>query len=120
MQNVHSRRSFLKLLPLATVGLLVSSKEAAAQALPTAALDEGDAMAKTMGYSADALKVDNAKFPKHSGPEGAKQFCSNCILMTQGGLKVEGKEGEWGKCALFQNGLVNLKGWCNSWAPKAA
>lgn len=75
-------------------------------------------LAKTLGYHEDASKVDIAKYPKRAGDEGAKQLCSNCQLLTQGAMKVEGREGAWGKCALIQDGLVAEKGWCNSWVAK--
>ena len=127
-----SRRDFLKIIPSVVVGCAAATvpafsflKDASAQnpsasGAPTTAVDaDNDMMAKTLGYVHDATKADVVKFPKRAGAEGAKQFCNNCVLMTQGGLKVAGKEGDWGKCALFQTGLVNVNGWCNSWAPKA-
>jgi len=41
----------------------------------------------------------------------AGQICSGCVLYTG---PAEGR----GKCALFQQGQVAAKGWCQSWAPK--
>lgn len=118
-----SRRTFIKksLAIIASAPLWTSassSNTAAAQANPTKALEESDPMAAGLGYRADASKVDTAKYPKRSGPEGAKQLCSNCQFYQVGGLKAEGKDGEWGKCIIFANGLVSANGWCNSWAPK--
>ena len=94
--------------------------EAFGQALPTKPLDPAMPLAQALGYAHDATKVDTTKYPKRQGPEGAKQFCSNCALYTQGGIKLAGQEGEWGKCSLFADGLVNAKGWCNSWVLKPA
>lgn len=119
-----TRRTFIKksLAILASTPLWISTQgasRASAQGLPTKALDEADPMAAGLGYRANAAQVDTAKYPKRSGPEGAKQLCSNCQFYQVGGLKAEGKDGEWGKCILFANGLVAAGGWCNSWAPKA-
>lgn len=119
-----SRRTFIKksLAIIASAPLWASassSNTASAQGIPTKALDEADPMATGLGYRTDASKVDTAKYPKRSGPEGAKQLCSNCQFYQVGGLKAEGKDGEWGKCLIFANGLVAAGGWCNSWAPKA-
>jgi len=91
-----------------------------AQGLPTKPLDPEGPQAKALGYIHDATKVDTAKWPKRAGAEGAKQLCSNCLFYQQGGLKAEGAEGEWGKCAIFADGLVAGNGWCNSWALKPA
>lgn len=117
------RRDFLTrgaaaitLLPI----LAHSPNEALGQALPTKPLDLSLPLAQTLGYIHDAAKVDTTKFPKRSGPEGQKQFCYNCSLFQHGGTKVAGQEGEWGKCVLFADGLVNSNGWCNSWVPKPA
>ena len=118
------RRTFIKksLAILATTPMwahVASSGSAHAQpATPTKALDENDPMAAGLGYRHDASAVDTAKYPKRSGPDGAKQLCSSCQFYQVGGLKAEGKDGEWGKCIIFANGLVAAGGWCNSWAPK--
>lgn len=74
--------------------------------------------AKMLGYVHDASEVDTEKFPKRATEEGKKQFCSNCQLLTEGGIKLDDHEGTWGKCALFPTGLVKEEGWCNSWVPK--
>jgi len=91
---------------------------AAAQSAPTVPLDPANPQALALGYVHDATKTDTTKFPKRAQPGGEKQFCNGCVLYLQGGLKADGQDGEWGKCALFQAGLVNAKGWCNSFAPK--
>lgn len=124
LEVFSSRRDFMKktalvaaAAPLVTIGSRSNSAEA--QPLPTKAIDEKNPQAVALGYVHDATKTDTVKFPKRKGPEGEKQFCSNCVLLLQSGLKAEGQEGEWGKCAVFLDGLVNAKGWCNSWSLKA-
>jgi hypothetical protein len=118
-----SRRMFLKGTALALSALpalkILSSGEAAlAQAAPTQALDENFPAAAALGYVADASKADTNKFPKRKGPDGAKQFCHTCIFYTQGGLKAASKEGEYGKCTIFPQGLVSANGWCSTWTAK--
>lgn len=115
--QIRSRRSFIKgsALALASIPLIsrLSPETAMAQTPPTKALDENnDAMAKGLGYVHDASKADASK------RTNAQSVCKNCILFTKGGLKAEGKEGEWGQCSLFPQGLVNANGWCISWAQK--
>ena len=120
--SVHSRRDFVKYGAAFAAGLValvrVASPRGAFAQNPTKALDPASPMATSLGYSHDATKVDATKFPRRKEPGAEKQLCSNCILLQTPGLKAEGQEGEWGKCALFTDGLVNLKGWCNSYAAK--
>lgn len=125
MTNNRSRREFLKrgalsltILPIAQQ--LLSGERVYAQALPTKALDPSAPNAQALGYVHDAKQVDVSKWPKRNAPGGETQFCDNCMFWQQGGLKAEGREGEWGKCLIFPDGLVAAKGWCNSWAPKPA
>jgi hypothetical protein len=75
-------------------------------------LDENDPVAKALGYSHDASKVDVAKYPKRAGAEGQKQFCHNCAQFNAGA-------DAWGKCNIFPQGMVNKDGWCNSWVQKS-
>lgn len=120
-----SRRSFLKksLTILSAVPVVAALDRgnliSIAKAQATTALPENHPMAQTLGYIEDASKVDTAKWPKRAGEEGAKQFCYNCQLMTEKGLKVEGRTEAFGRCALFADGLVTENGWCNSWVLKA-
>lgn len=76
------------------------------------AVKEDDPVAASLGYKADASKVDTAKFPKRAGAEGAKQNCGNCQFYTA-------KSGGWGACQILRTGLVKEAGWCNTWAQKA-
>ena len=92
----------LALIPLVTVS------EGQVWAAERITLDHPTASA--LGYVHDALKTDTTRFPKRSGPEGAKQFSSNCSQY------IETEEG-WGTCAIFPNYLVAGPGWCNVWVP---
>lgn len=122
MNSSNSRRTFLKkslaIISAAPVALAVGGLSPATAEDALKPIDASSAKATQLGYSPDATKVDLAKFPKHKENDG-KQRCSNCQLMLQAGLKVDGQAGEWGKCALFPEGLVNTQGWCNSWILKA-
>ena len=119
---VRSRRDFVKHGAAFAAGLValvrIGSPRFAHAQNPSKALDPAGPIAQSLGYSHDATKVDAVKYPRRKEPGAEKQNCSNCILMQSVGLKAEGQEGEWGKCALFQDGLVNVKGWCNSYAAK--
>ncbi len=99
-------------------GSILKARYVEAQGL--GALPENHPMASALGYMHDASKVDTAKFPKRAGEAGKSQFCSNCQLLVQRDMEVAGKEGKWGKCALFADGLVSHQGWCNSWVAKAS
>jgi hypothetical protein len=126
MAHQENRREFLQksllmLGSLPVVGVILNActkkEEAAAPAAPAAAagglkaISEDDPVAQSLGYKADATKVDVQKYPKRAGAEGAKQFCSGCQFFSAA-------EGELGKCQLFPNGLVAKNGWCNSWQAK--
>lgn len=119
-----NRRNFLKFagvaavaVPTAAVVSKIGRIDAAHAQDMTKALDEAFPMASALGYVHDASKADPAK----RTPEKKDNICKNCVLLQSTGMKVEGKEGVWGKCGLFATqGLVNENGWCLSWAPKAA
>lgn len=110
--NMINRRNFLKLGVKAGGGALALS------AIPVQLLagDEvavDEPLAQAMGYVTDAATVDTAKFPKRAGDAGANQFCNNCALYAG---KVED---ETAPCSIFQNRLVQGKGWCNAWVAKS-
>ena len=88
------------------------------QTHPTVPLDPNLPTAKALGYYEDASKVDVAKWPKKAQDKNNQQNCKSCILYVKGGLKAQGRDGEWGVCSLFPQGLVPAMGWCNSWAPR--
>jgi len=71
---------------------------------------ETDATATSLGYKADATKVDKTKFPKFA----AGQNCGSCALF-------QGKAGDKaGGCPLFAGKQVASAGWCSAYAKKAA
>lgn len=122
-ENNNTRRDFLKLSGLGLLGaaalgtLSLRTLPASAQAakkLPM--VGESEPMAKTLGYSADASKVDAKKWTKKAQADGKNQFCHNCILFNSGKVTTD-KEGP---CALFPGKHVAAAGWCNSWAKNPA
>ena len=71
-------------------------------------LSESDATAKSLGYVADAKKVD----PKANPNFKAGQACSNCMQYT-------GKAGAAaGPCNIFPGKDVAAAGWCKVWVLK--
>ena len=103
-ENKSSRRIFL--MQVATSGLaLIAVSNAQAQAMVV----ETDAQASSLGYKADATKVDKAKQPKYA----AGQLCSNCALFqAPAGASA-------GLCAIFAGKQVAAKSWCSAYAKKA-
>jgi len=112
----NSRRNFCKksLIALSVIPFAaVVSKDVFAQATPTTEVDgKKNPMVAAVAYVSDATKSDKRK--------DATQICKGCVLYQTGGLKVAGQTGEYGKCALFLDGLVSANGWCQSWAAKPA
>ena len=107
----NSRRSFFKrglsTVAAMSVAQLVAQRTAFAADLPH--LDEANAQAVSLGYKADASKVDKAKFAKYA----AGQTCANCAL-------YQGKPADaFANCAIFAGKQVAGKGWCSAWAKKA-
>ncbi len=100
-----SRRNFI-VSSAALAATLGTGRAVYAQA---AKLDPNDAMAKSLGFVADASKADKAKYPKYA----AGQDCAVCQLYT-------GKAGSTeGPCGIFANKLVPAKGWCSAFVKKA-
>ncbi len=100
---MNSRRTFIRLIPAASAGLL------AGNAWSQAMVDEKDTMAMSLGYVADASKVDKAKYPKYA----AGQSCKGCALF-------QGKDGAAsGTCGVFAGKQVSSKGWCSAFNKKA-
>ena len=102
------RREFLRLgsLAVASIAIAAHSGKSAAQGAP---VDEKDAAAQSLGYKADASKVDKAKFPKYAGG----QQCANCQL-------YQGKSGSAsGGCPIFPGKVVGAKAWCSAYVKKA-
>ncbi|MBT9455495.1 MAG: high-potential iron-sulfur protein [Burkholderiaceae bacterium] len=102
---MSTRRDFIRLIPVAGTGLLAA---ASGTAWSQAMVDEKDAQAASLGYAADAAKIDKAKYPKYA----AGQACSACQL-------YQGKAGAAaGPCALFPGKQVAAKGWCSAFVKK--
>ncbi|MBB3195758.1 high-potential iron-sulfur protein [Roseateles terrae] len=100
---MNSRRQFIRLVPLAGAGLLVGP------AWSQTMVDEKDPTAVSLGYHADASKIDKAKQPKYV-PGSA---CGNCSLF-------QGKAGAAsGPCPIFAGKHVSAKGWCSAYVKKA-
>jgi hypothetical protein len=72
-------------------------------------LDEKDATAASLGYVADASRVDSAKFKNFV----AGSNCGNCV-QYQGAAGAES-----GACTIFPGKQVAAKGWCTAYAKKA-
>ncbi|MEP7329393.1 MAG: high-potential iron-sulfur protein [Betaproteobacteria bacterium] len=102
-----TRRQFITTALPATVLLLGAVPVAFAQ---SARIEESDALAVSLGYRADATKVDAKKFPAYV----AGHNCANCTLYA-------GKPTDaWGACGAMGGKQVSAKGWCIAWVKKAA
>lgn len=100
---MNSRRSFIRIVPIAGAALFGARLAYAAD------LDPKDPQAVALGYVTDATKADKAKYPKYA----AGQTCATCQL-------YQGKAGDAsGGCALFAGKNVAAKGWCSAWVKKA-
>ena len=98
-----TRRSFIKIVPVAGITLL------GARTVQAADVDPKEPQAAALGYVIDATKADKAKYPKYA----AGQDCANCQL-------YQGKAGDpKGGCQLFPGKDVAAKGWCSAWIKKA-
>ena len=103
MSNTN-RRTFI--MQVVAGGSALAASRVMAQAM----VAETDANAVSLGYKADATKVDAKKYPAHK----PTQVCGNCALF-------QGKATDAaGNCPLFAGKQVAGKGWCSAYAPKAA
>jgi len=101
---MSNRREFVVQLGVGASALVSGAVFAAA---PMVA--EADANAASLGYKADATKVDKTKFHKYA----AGQQCSSCALF-------QGKAGDAaGGCPLFAGKQVAAAAWCSAYAKKA-
>ena len=118
MSTLNSRRGFLKMTGLGLVAATVSkffspNQARAAGSAPAAqSVNEKDPLAQSLGYHADAKKVDVKKWPKRAGAEGSKQFCKTCMFFQGDATKAEAP------CQIFSGKVVKANAWCNSWAEK--
>lgn len=98
-----SRRTFIQLIPVAGVLLMAGSARA------TTTVDEKDPTAVSLGYVADAAKVNKTKYASYA----AGQRCGTCALY-QGAANSAA-----GPCPIFAGKQVASKGWCSAYAKKA-
>ena len=104
--SITNRRTFM--LQVVVGGSAIAASQAMAQAAPL--VSESDANAVSLGYKADATKVDLKKYPAHK----ATHNCSNCALF-------QGKATDAaGGCPIFPGKQVSAKAWCSAYQPKAA
>jgi hypothetical protein len=102
-----SRRTFLMTSVGVASTFALGSRVAFAADAPK--VDESDPMAQSLGYKADASKVDKAKFAKYA----AGQDCGNCQF-------YQGKATDaFAPCPMFASKQVASKGWCNAYVKKA-
>lgn len=101
-----SRRQLLR---TAIAGLAaVQAAALVAQSAGAEMLSESDPTAKSLGYVADAKKVD----PKANPNYKPGQVCANCMQYT-------GKPGsKAGPCNIFAGKDVSAAGWCKVWVLK--
>lgn len=100
------RRKVLRDCAVLVVGAAGLSPLLWADSLPM--LSEADPVAQSLGYKADAAKVDKTKFPEYV----AGQSCSSCSLYqgTAGAAS--------GPCPIYAGKAVAATGWCASYAKK--
>jgi hypothetical protein len=114
-----NRRDFLKLSGMGLVAGLISTKilthSSHAEAADAVAepVKASDPLAVSLGYNPNATKVDAKKWPKRAGPDGAKQFCSNCQFFQGDGKSKQAA------CTIFGGKIVKSTAWCNTWTKKA-
>ena len=96
-----SRRRFIAIVPLLGAAALARAQ--------TPLVDPKDPQAVGLGYTADATKVDKAKYPKYA----AGQSCSGCAL-------YQGAAGSAsGPCPLYAGKAGLAKAWGSAWVKKA-
>jgi hypothetical protein len=110
MAQFIGRRALLKgmltgaaALPVAASGVRVAWAD---EDFPT--LKEDDVTARSIGYVADAAKVDPQAYPMFK----KGQDCSNCKLYTADAGAPKGA------CELVLGQYVLAKAWCKAWEAK--
>ncbi len=109
MQRKISRRDLMK-SSLAAGALapalgLIGTEARAAALTP---LDPNDPMAKALGFTTDAAKVDAKTHPTYK----SGQRCANCAQYQ--GKATEATAG----CTIFAGHSVPAAGWCSVWAQR--
>jgi High potential iron-sulfur protein len=106
-----SRRGFLGVLAGSACAFawLRSDPAHAQGAAPSGKhVTNSEPLAKALGYTDDATKVDKAKFPTFK----AGDKCSTCRFF----MGTAGQSS--GPCQIFSNELVSSTGWCSSYNAK--
>jgi len=110
-KNMNTRRHFLRKFAVTLSAPLALSPQIFGQEAPKEEiLKEDDPTAVALGYKEDTTKADKTKYPQHKD----NQACEGCLLAPVP------KEGDRIACTVFQNRLVNKKGWCMAFAKKPA
>lgn len=100
-----SRRAFLTTAAIAASVAVVGLRPRTAQAaMPK--LSEADPMARSLGYQANAARVDRAKFPQYKPGE----HCGLCRFF----LGKPGQTSGYAGCQIFAGYAVDAGGWCAS------
>ena len=102
--SINSSKRVFMLHALMAANGAVLTTQLSAQTM----VSESDSTAASLGYKADATKVDKAKYAKYA----AGQACNNCALY-QGTASAAA-----GGCPLFAGKQVAGKGWCSAWVKK--
>jgi hypothetical protein len=109
----HLRRRFV-LATLAGAGsaalwtMAAGNRHSQAWAAAPQRVSPDEALAKALGYTESASKVDKSKFPTYM----PGQACDTCRFF-------QGKAGQaYGPCQIFMGKDVNINGWCASYAKK--
>jgi hypothetical protein len=110
MSKSIDRRTLLKAVLSGTVAIPVAASRVgvarADEDFPT--LKEDDVTAKSIGYVADAAKVDPQVYPTFK--QG--QNCSNCKIYSADAGAPKGA------CELVLGQYVLAKAWCKAWEAK--
>lgn len=110
MPRSNERRRLIKtaVLGAAALPLLARMLRGARADEPIPVLDEADVTAKSLGYVADASRVDAKANPNFK----PGQDCSNCSQYLG-----EPKD-KMGGCNLVLGQFVLARAWCKVWEPK--
>jgi len=99
-----SRRTFL-INSLGVASSLALSRQASADAPE---VPESDPTAQALGYRADAMNVDKAKYAKYA----TGQECSNCAFYQDKPINA------FAPCTMFGGRPVAGRGWCSAYSKK--
>ena len=106
----ESRRDAVKLMLGAAVAIpvvsLIGAGAVRAADAPANTVAADDPMAVALKYVADATK---------SARPAPDQSCATCQFLQAGT-----GSGDYKACTIFSGKLVNVNGWCSSWAKKPA